>query len=275
MREPLDLQATQTLFWQLIMAPKGVAAGAAELRARGTLESESLEFFVRGDERLGAAARLDVYANMYFYRLRDCLAEDFPKLAAHIGSDHFHNLVTDYLLRHPSRHPSLRELGRALPRFLALHPVGDLFSAAPDLAVLEWARVDVFDEIDAVALGVAELLNCGEAALRGIPALRLISIDPRALQIWRDGGSSETADPVWVLVWRRDLEVHHRSIEADEAECLQQLAGSGADLAELGEQIAAARPEGEAAERLAQLLGRWAANRILMLDGDRPVQPPR
>ena len=29
MREPLDLQATQTLFWQLIMAPKGVEAGAA------------------------------------------------------------------------------------------------------------------------------------------------------------------------------------------------------------------------------------------------------
>ena len=270
MRSALDLQATQTLFWQLITAPPGAEAGAAELRARGALESDGLDFFVRGDERLGAAARLDVYANMYFYRLRDCLAEDFPKLSAHVGSDHFHNLVTDYLLRYPSRHPSLRELGRELPRFLASHSIGDLFPAALDLAALEWARVEVFDEVDVEALDVGDLLDCDEAVLRGIPALRVLPVDPRALHIWRDGSSSaaEGAEPVWVLVFRRDLEVHHRSIDADEADCLRQLAGPGVGLAELGERIAAGRSEAEAAERLAELLGHWAANRILTLAGD-------
>ena len=77
----MELRELQAVFWQLITAPTGTAAGAAELAAAGRIPGEDLAGLVRGDGRLDAVGRVDVYADMYFYRLRDCLAEDFPRLA--------------------------------------------------------------------------------------------------------------------------------------------------------------------------------------------------
>ena len=128
----------------------------------GSVADRVLDFEPEDGMQVLAYGRLDVYADMYFYRLRDCLAEDFPKLAELVGEARFHNLVTDYLLRHPSSHPSLRELGRRLPAFLADHAIAAEFPVAADLARLEWARVDVFDERD-----VADAIPKAEAAKRG------------------------------------------------------------------------------------------------------------
>jgi hypothetical protein len=154
-----DLRGVQELFWKLITAPEGVARGAAELRRGGALESEDLSFLVPPDDTRSSAEQLDIYANMYFHRLHDCLAEDFPVLKARLGDARFHNLVTDYLLAHPPTHFSLRELGRALPGFLASHALEREFPALADLARLEWARVDVVDDADAAPLSREEVLE--------------------------------------------------------------------------------------------------------------------
>ncbi len=69
-----DLRGLQSLFWGLISAPEGAGKQVAELHRAGVLESEDLSFLVRPDDRLGRVERLDIYADMYFYRLRDCLA---------------------------------------------------------------------------------------------------------------------------------------------------------------------------------------------------------
>ena len=42
------------------------------------LESGGAEVLVRGDSRLCATERVNIYANAYFYRLLDCLHEEFP-----------------------------------------------------------------------------------------------------------------------------------------------------------------------------------------------------
>ena len=159
MKRSPDLQESQTLFWRLLTAPEGVARGCETLLREGVLRDRELGFFLRPGEQLSPTERLDVYADMYFYRLKDCLAEDYPNLAAWIGPERFHNLVTDYLLAHPSRHPSLRELGRALPVFLESQPLPARFAWAPDLARLEWARLDVFDDADAAPLTREALLS--------------------------------------------------------------------------------------------------------------------
>ena len=70
-----DLRELQSVFWRLLSAPEGAAQGAAALRREGKIESEDLTTLVRSDPRLGAVERVDIYADMYFYRLRDCLAE--------------------------------------------------------------------------------------------------------------------------------------------------------------------------------------------------------
>ena len=271
----------QTLFWRLVSAPEGVRKGAAELTRVGALESEDLSFLVRPDARLGSTERLDVYADMYFYRLRDCLAEDFPKVAAWIGEARFHNLVTDYLLAQPPTHFSLRELGRALPDFLDAHALSGELPALADLARLEWARVDVFDDADATPLSREALLRSAappeELALVLIPSARLLSLDVSVLPLWKrldaPGGRGADADGPHeggeirgVRVWRRGFEVFHRSLPADEECALASLASGGATLAELGELLVDCRPSGaapDAARRLASLLDLWARDELL------------
>lgn len=248
-----DLRGAQSLFWRLVSAPEGVAKA---------LGSEDLSFLVRPDLRLGAVERLDIYADMYFYRLRDSLAEDFPKVAARIGAAHFHNLVTDYLLAHPSRHFSLRELGRALPGFLRTHPLERSFPALADLARLEWARIDVFDDADAAPLTRQRLLAEGASApetfaLGLIPSARLLRLDACALAHWK-GDAAEPGETTGVRVWRKGFGVHHRSTETDEEECLQRMASEGATLAQLGGML------GDA-QRFASLLELWARDGLLAI----------
>lgn len=278
-----DLRELQSLFWRLLTAPEGVRKGVAELRRTGELESEDLAFLVHADARLGPVARLDIYADMYFYRLRDCLAEDFPKVVARIGAARFHNLVTDYLLAHPSTHFSLRELGRALPDFLGTHPLAREFPVLSDLARLEWARVDVFDEADAAPLSRQALLEGGASApetfaLRLVPSARLLRADASVLRLWRHlhgGGDVQPDDPPdtcqeqssGICVWRKGLAVFHRALPGDEESCLEVLASGGATLARLGERLLERQPPNappqQAAQRFAKLLDLWARDELL------------
>jgi hypothetical protein len=277
-----DLRGVQELLWKLITAPEGVAQGAAELYREGALESEDLSFLVPPGETLGSAEQLDVYANMYFHRLRDCLAEDFPALLAHLGEARFHNLVTDYLLAHPSTHFSLRELGRALPDFIASHALEREFPALADLARLEWARVDVFDDADAVPLSREEVLELGTSEqekfrLALIPAARLLRLDASVLPLWKkldagEGGEATSSagargESCAVRVWRKGFAIFHRSMQPDEERCLEAMASQGASLARLGELLAGAQPsdaaETQLAQRFAALLDLWVQDEIL------------
>ena len=199
----VDLKRTQELFWELITAPEGVRAAIDDLSRRGLVDEPSLNSLFTGDQRLPAVERLDIYANMYFYRLLDCLAEDFPKTLAAVGPVRFHNLVTDYLLRHPSEHPSLRYLGQRLPRFIATHPLLEAFPYLADLARLEWARADVFDAPDVQPLSRDVLARlpqdrAGDARFTLIPAFALLRFDHQVVSFWRKldesaGGHGGTA----------------------------------------------------------------------------------
>src|SRR5947207_2728856 len=61
---------------------------------------------------LEPAERMDIYRTMYFWRLHEVLSEDYPKTRAALGNEGFEGLVRGYVARHPSRHPSVRHLGR-------------------------------------------------------------------------------------------------------------------------------------------------------------------
>jgi hypothetical protein len=185
-----DLRRTQELFWTLITAPEGVRPAIEDLGRRGVVDERGLEDLFTGDPGLPALERLDIYANMYFYRLLDCLAEDFPKVLAALGPARFHNLITDYLLRHPSEHPSLRHLGSHLPGFLASHPLSAEFPWVSDLARLDWARADLFDARDAVPLSRDALARlpqdrAGEARFSIVPAFALLRFEHEVVGYWR------------------------------------------------------------------------------------------
>ncbi len=194
-----DLKDLQELFWTLITAREGVRPALDDLARREAMQAPGIDHLFTGDARLSPADRLDIYANMYFFRLLDCLREDYPRLAAAVGGERFQALVADYLERHPSASPSLRGLGERLPAFIAGHPIQDEFPYLHDLARLEWARADVFDAPDATPLSRGDLTGlpedrAGEARLTLIPAFTLLRFEYNVLPIWRglsDGGPEE------------------------------------------------------------------------------------
>ena len=122
---------------------------------------------IRSDLAIPALARVSVYAHAYFERIHAVLREDYGALHAALGDDGFHDLARLYLLALPSRSFSLRHAGARLAEFLR-GPVAEVFARrwpfAADLALLEWALVDVFDAVDAPVLE--------RAALAEIPAQR-------------------------------------------------------------------------------------------------------
>ncbi len=192
--------------------------------------------------QLSADERLEIYANMFVWRQIDALREDFPKLAQLLGDEGFYATAEKYLRVHPSTHPSLGQLGRQFTSFLAETP-GQRPDLA-DLAALEWARCEVFEEAHARA-AAADLVTGPVPArimLRTVPALRLLSLRHEIVPLWKeleDGAppSAPRAEPTAVAVWRKGFVVFHAGIAPDEAVALRR-AMSGAPLGEVCEAFA-------------------------------------
>jgi hypothetical protein len=266
------LAETQHYLWRLITAPEGVVAGLAAMREEDPRLASMLEEMIESDDRLSAVQRLDVYANMYFYRLLDNLKGDYPVLLAVLGEAAFHNLITDYLLAHPSSHPSLRHVGQHLPACLRQHPLAVARPWLADLAELEWTLVDVFDAADTPVLGTADLERLAPedwADARFAPAssVRLLRLSWAVDDLWDRAQREEpTGDPdgeaIAVQVWRRDLRVYHRTLEPLERDCLTLLL-AGQPFGAWCEHAAETVGEEAAASRVVALLRRWLDEGVL------------
>jgi hypothetical protein len=264
------LAELQRRFFELVTGPEDVAK---ELVTRGLSEGAVADI-IAGDARASAVERLDVYANMYFFRILDVLRADYPKLLAVVGDDAFHDLATDYLQAHPSRHPSLRFVGAALPTFVATRARERPWLGA--LAALEWARVDVFDRADAApltrdALATAAPEDFAALPLVPVPASALVPATWNIEEIWRALEDGRAYDPPTapaapghaILIWRRGVTVHHRAVASAERRALELLLGHttfGALCAALGDEVDS---EEEAAARAVEFLGHWLADELL------------
>lgn len=264
------LAETQRYLWRLITAPEGVAAGLA---AMPESESARLGEIVASDARRSAAERLDVYANMYFFRLLDSIREDYPGVLAAVGEDEFHNLITDYLLAHPSSHFSLRYAGRHLPDVLRRHHLAAERPWLADLAALEWAILESFDAADAPVLTAAELEplsadDWAEVRFRASPSLQLLDLEWKVDEVWDrtqrgDDAGAAAPGPSAMRVWRRDLRVYHQPIEPLERDCLRLLL-AGEPFAAWCEHAAASLGDEQAGAAVARILQTWLAAGLLV-----------
>ncbi|AKU90825.1 hypothetical protein AKJ08_1212 [Vulgatibacter incomptus] len=207
---------------------------------------------------------MEIYANMYLWRQIDVLREDFPKLAVLLGDEAFYTLGKAFVHVHPSVHHSLSQLGRRLPQYLKEHPGSrpDL----SDLAALEWARAEVFEEAAVPTASpsmLREMAAAGDfscASLELVPALRLLRFDSDVLDVWQqleDGHPVPAAHraPSFAVVWRRELEVFHVQVQADEAKALA-LASAGEPLEVV---CAAFEDRGDPVEAAFRAIGSWFA----------------
>jgi hypothetical protein len=223
--------------------------------------------WVVSDARASADERVGVYRFMYGARLVDALESQFPCVAAALGATTFAAAIRSYLARHPSRNPSIRELGRRLAEHLRSEHSSveaDARSALGDLAELEWARADVFDALDEELLTVDSLRAQPPEAftdlrLTRIQASRLVTVDHPVASWWdvlsaRSAGRSQDGqdgqDPdegllasrpgparQTILIWRDGVSVFHRPVDPREERALRALA-DGTTLAALCEPMA-------------------------------------
>jgi hypothetical protein len=273
------LKNLQALLYRLITAPEGVAAGLAAERALGAIMPGDLEKIVESDDRLSATERLEIYANAYFYRILDCLKEDFPATLAVLGGDNFHNLITGYLIDYPPTEPSISYAGRHLAEFLRHHPIRERWPFVGDLARLERTLIEVFhaagaEPLSAEAMRAVAPDDWPALAIRTHPALAIVDCDWRVDELLREveaaAGESDRVSgepahaPVSVLVWRRNSRVHYRALERAERAALE-LASAGASFAAICEVIAAVRGDDDPVALINRLLARWLEEGLLVL----------
>ncbi|MGA7870746.1 MAG: DNA-binding domain-containing protein [Candidatus Binatus sp.] len=267
----IQLKELQSLLYRLITAPSGAAEGLAAERKLGT---GGLDAIVLGDERLSAEARVDIYANMYFYRILDALKADFPGTLAVLGDDNFHNLVTGYLLEYSPSEPSISYCGRHLADYLRDHPLRDGAPFVADLAKLERAVVEVFQGPDAAALEPDSLRAIAPEDWPAMklaihPSARILALDWRVSELLRAVEEQRPWKPaeqgaVKVLVWRRNARVLHRELERAEADALEAVS-RGATFAEICDLVAADGDIQDPVAAINRMLARWLTDRLLTL----------
>jgi hypothetical protein len=142
-----QFQALQRFAASYIMQPLAPGFRSSKNFIDGRPNRQVAETFVKANDRLTAFERVEIYNKQYWFRLIDCMYDDYPGLATLLGRLKFNKLVAAYLTANPSRSFTLRNLGSRLVKFITDHP--ELTAGKTDLcqemAAFEWAQVVAFD----------------------------------------------------------------------------------------------------------------------------------
>jgi hypothetical protein len=185
--------------------------------------------------------RLEVYANMYFSRQVQALAEDFPLVRRLAGPELFERLAVTHVKRHPSTHPSLAFLGRGFEETLRSLEL----DAEAAVARLEWARALAFWAPDATLRTAQDLGALGarlsDEVLAFHPSLQLVTLAGGVLEVAAGADASVLAlgSSRPAAVFRKQEAVHEVALQDLEAEALRRALG-GAPFGEVCEAFARA-----------------------------------
>ena len=213
---------------------------------------------------LPPAQRIEVYRHGYFARLAECLADDYPAVAASLGSASFDALCRAYIEAHPPPSASLNCYGAGFAELCRQRGPALAFQA--DLARLEWAVVeaihaDATRSLDAEALGALDEAAWSRARLVPSPTLRILFLDHsvydyhQAFSRGERPAAPERA-PSALAVCRRGADVWRLRLTAPVADLLARLA-AGEPLASALEVVSGVGELGVGA--LERAFGEWVA----------------
>jgi hypothetical protein len=231
--------------------------------ARRRLPPERLAEVVLPSRTLGPAERVEIYQRMYPLRMEEALGADYPALQRFLGGDAFRRLVRDYVAAFPSRSYTLNRLGDHLPEFIPTAPGLRYRAFCHDLARLELAMTEVFDEAETPALSAEAVAavppeKWPEVRLRPIAAFRLVAVRyPVGGYVVSFGGRARRRPrprrrDAWLAVYRRAYTVRRLELSRPAYDLLSGLAAGRT----LGDAVAAVASRRGAAARDTQLY-RW------------------
>lgn len=138
--------------------------------------------------------RLAIYGDGYFLRIVDVMANNLSSVANVVGEHDFkHHLAREYLVKYPSTHKCIDNIGEFMPAFIARHPLGRRYPFLSDLARLDWGFHESFFSDDWPLLDPRTIQNVPEsqwprARIVLDPAVRLIDLRWDLVPLWRADG---------------------------------------------------------------------------------------
>lgn len=263
-----DLTRLQRWMQEVVVHPGTVEDAIASSGAVQEIPAESLADVVRPSTSMTSAERIGVYHGMYLMRMEEALETDYPVIRYHIGDHQFSHLVRDYVQRHPSTTYTLNRLGDHLPQFFLDQPEWPQAAFLHDLARLELAMTEVFDEEETPRVGAEELESVPpeqweDALLQPIAALRVLAFKYAVvphLKAYHD--DKPTPNPrrraSWVVIYRRDYSVLRLELSRAEHDLLHDLV-NGVPLGEAVASAAAAQKSARQQQKIFRWFRTWIA----------------
>ena len=179
-----------------------------------------------------SARRVAIYAHAYRARLHDTLADTYERVHAWLGDENFAALAAAYIAAYPPDSPTLRDFGEHFASLLTTHYPNDL--EVTELGQLDWALRNAFDAPDAAPLNAAALgdphLDWESVTLVFHPSVARLRFQMNTLRLWHAMNTGETppacvalAQPLEVMVWRKEWQPHFASMTPLEANLVDQL----------------------------------------------------
>ncbi|HUZ07539.1 MAG TPA: DNA-binding domain-containing protein, partial [Candidatus Paceibacterota bacterium] len=176
-----EFHALQKLMASAVMRPLARDDSMQRKWIDGRPTKKIAESFIKPNDRLTSFERLEIYNRQYWFRVRNCFYEDYPGLRAILGDKKFARLADAYLEKFPSRSYTLRNLGSRLVKFLEANPklTAPHRLLALDMARLEWAHTDAFDNEAETPLKHDDLagLDAAKIRLQLQPHLTLLKLE--------------------------------------------------------------------------------------------------
>ncbi len=195
----------------IITDPRGVGPALAGESPESAHYAEPVPRLLEGvveQPPIDRIRRLDIYAEGYFQRLIDCLADDFKRTFTALGEDTFRRLIAEYLIVHPSTSFTTSEVGARLPAFAAGHRFSVDCPWLPDLVLLEWLILESFygndvPPFDASALAAVPEDKWGALTFTLDTSVRLLA------SRWAVDDAGETIEevPRHMMIYRQEGEV--------------------------------------------------------------------
>ena len=260
--------------------------GMQRVTEDGSSTEDLAASYITPNAQLRSFERLEIYNRQYWFRVIGAVSEDFPALNAVLGAKRFDALILSYLKENPSTSWTLRDLGAKLPAFLEGHPEfgGRRHRLAVDVAHLEWAYVEAFDNGEFPALSPADLAACGaDSHLTLQPHVRLLElrypVDDFIIAVHRAKPASSVASnavnegrksptrrmakikphTTYLAVHRFDYSVYYKRLDREAYETLRALESGNP----LGDALSrgfadSSMPEQEQPEKVREWFATWA-----------------
>jgi hypothetical protein len=163
-----DLRSFQRLMAAAVVRPLDANDGLQSKWIDGRAMDKVAAEFIKPNDRLTSFERLQLYNQMYWFRLFDAIRDDCPGLLAALGEAVFGRLAQAYLATCPSRSFTLRNLCSRLEAFIRANPrlTAPRTAVALEISRFEWAQTVAFDGESRPVVAPASLANTPPSRIR-------------------------------------------------------------------------------------------------------------